>query len=54
MVWIQVRPKMTLKEEGSSIVVKGTKAITSLGNIGNMILLSEVVWVPLKPTEIMS
>ena len=48
MAWIQVWPKMALKE-GSSITMKGTSGVTSPIETGNMTSPSKVVWVPLKP-----
>ena len=48
---IQVLPKMALKDEGSSIIAKGTKAVTSLAETGNTISPNELVCYPLKPTN---
>ena len=53
MAWIQVRPKMALKDEGSSIIIKGMRAVTNPIATGNTTSLSEVVCVPLKPTRIL-
>ena len=53
MSWIQVRPRMALKEEGSSIIVNGTSTVTGFAVTGNTTSLSEVIWVPLKPTNIL-
>ena len=36
MVWIQVRPKMALKDKGSSIIVKGTRAMIGPAATGNI------------------
>ena len=51
MAWIQVRPKMALKEEGLSITMKGTSTVTCPIETGNMTSPSEVVLVPLQPTR---
>ena len=46
-----MRPKMALNDDGSSITVSGTKAVTGLVEIGNTIFPSECVCVLLNPTR---
>ena len=53
MAWIQVRLRMTLKDEGSSITVKGTRVMTNPIVTGNTTFPSEAVYVSLKPTKIL-
>ena len=43
MTLIQVWPKMALKDEGSSITVKGTRVVIGLAIMGNTTSASEVV-----------
>ena len=52
MAWIQVWPRMELKEEGLFIMVKGMSAMTDLTETSNTTSPSKVVWVPLKPIKI--
>ena len=42
---------MVLKDDGSLIIVSGTKAVTSLVEIDRTISPSELVYNPLKPTN---
>ena len=42
---------MVLKDDGSLIIVSGTKAVTSLAEIDRTISPSELVYNPLKPTN---
>ena len=44
---------MALKDEGSSITVKGMRAMIDFGATDNTTSPSEVVYVPLKPTKIL-
>ena len=44
-------PKMALKDEGSSITVSGTRAVTGPAEIGKTISLNELVCDPLKQTN---
>ena len=53
MAWIQVQLRMTLKDEGSSITVKGTRVMTNPIVTGNTTFPSEAVYVSLKPTKIL-
>ena len=46
-----MRPKMVLKDDGSSIIMSGTKAVTGLAEINKTIYPSELVYNPLKPTN---
>ena len=42
---------MALNDEGSSITMSGTKAITGLVKTGSSISINELVYDPLKPTN---
>ena len=44
-----MRPKMVLKDEGSSITLSGTKAVIGPTETDNTISLNELVYDPLKP-----
>ena len=46
-----MHPKMVLKDDGSLIIVSGTKAVTGLAEIDRTISPSELVYNPLKPTN---
>ena len=49
-----MRPKMALKDKGSSITVKGTRAMIGPVETNNTISPSELVYDPLNPTNIPS
>ena len=51
VMWIQVRLKMALKDDCSSITVSGTKTVTGAAETGMTIPPSELVYDPLKPTS---
>ena len=53
MEWIQVQPRMALKDEGSSITIKGTRAVTGPTITSNTTSPSKVVCVSLKPTKVL-
>ena len=44
-------PKIALKDEGSSITVSGTRAVTGLVETGSTISPNELVCDPLKPAN---
>ena len=52
--WIQVRPKMALKDEGPSITVSGIREVTVSAETGNTISPNELFYDPLKPTNTLS
>ena len=47
-------PKMALKDEGSSITMSRTRAMTGPTETGNTVSTSELVCDPLKPTNTLS
>ena len=53
MVWIQVQPRMTLKDGGSSTTVKVMSTETGLTKTGSMTSPSDMVWALLKPIKIL-
>ena len=46
-----MRPKMVLKDDGSSIIMSGNKVVTGLAEIDKTISPSELVYNPLKLTN---
>ena len=44
-------PNISLKDEGLSIIVSGTRAVTGPANTGNTICPKELVYDPLKLTN---